>query len=77
MNMSGPVFVARFIDGQITRMTTYTALAKLDVKRGVRLSRHAYSSRTKKEPPAILEAHFESADGAVLAKYTQEQLTDA
>ena len=72
--MSGPTFVARFADGQTTRMSTHTTLDKLDVKRGVRLSRHAYSSRTKKEPPAILEAHFESADGEILAEYTQEQL---
>jgi len=72
--MASPTFVAHFADGQITRMTTYTSLAKLDMGRGVRLSRHAYSSRTRKEPPAILAAHFESTDGEVLAEYTQEQL---
>jgi hypothetical protein len=72
--MSGPTFVARFADGQTTRMSTHTALDKLDMKRGVRLSRHAYSSRVRKDPPAILKAHFESADGDVLAEYTQEQL---
>jgi len=72
--MVSPTFVAHFADGQITRMTTYTSLAKLDMKRGVRLSRHAYSSRARKGPPAILAAHFESTDGEVLAEYTQEQL---
>ena len=72
--MSGPTFVARFADGQTTRMSTHTTLDKLDMKRGVRLSRHAYSSRVRKDPPVILEARFESADGEVLAEYTQEQL---
>ena len=72
--MSGPTFVARFADGQTTRMTTHTPLTKLDMGRGVRLSRHAHSSRVRKDPPVILEARFESADGEVLAEYTQEQL---
>ena len=72
--MSGPTFVAHFADGQTTRMSTHTTLAKLDMRRGVRLSRHAYSSRVRKDPLVILEAHFESADGEVLAEYTQEQI---
>jgi hypothetical protein len=75
--MSGPTFVARFADGQSTRMSTHTLLVKLDVGRGMRLARHAYSSRTGKKPPAILEAHFESTDGEILAEYTQEQLVKA
>jgi len=41
-----PVFVAHFADGETTRMTVCTTLDKLDVGCGVRLSRHAYSSRT-------------------------------
>ena len=66
--MRSPTFVARFADGETTRMTTHTSLAKLDVGRGVRLARHAYRSRMKKEPPVIVEAHFES-DGTRLASY--------
>jgi len=72
--MSGPTFVAHFVDGQTTRMSTHTSLDKLDVKRGVRLARHAYSSRMREEPPGIFAAHFESANGEVLAEYTEEQL---
>jgi len=70
-----PVFVARFADGEVTRMTVCTELAKLDVGRGVRLSRHAYSSRTGKASPAILEACFEAAGGGeILTRYTQDEL---
>jgi hypothetical protein len=68
VNMSGPVFVARFTDGQLTRMTTHSSLAKLDVERGVRLAQHAYRSRMKREPPQIVEASFE-ANGETLATY--------
>src|SRR5215472_10469673 len=60
--MSSPTFVAHFADGQITRMTTYASLAKLDMGRGVRLSRAAYQSRMKQAAPAIVEAHFERND---------------
>jgi hypothetical protein len=42
---NSPTFIARFIDGETTRMTTHTKLDKLDVRRGVRLSQHAYRSR--------------------------------
>src|SRR5262245_710393 len=70
-----PVFVAHFADGETTRMTVCTTLDKLDVGRGVRLSRHAYSSRTGKAPPAILEACFEAAGGGeILTRYTQDEL---
>jgi hypothetical protein len=70
-----PVFVARFADGEITRMSIFTPLTKLDVKRGVRLARHAYSSRTGKAPPAILAAYFEAAGGdEILTRYTQDEL---
>jgi hypothetical protein len=71
-------FVAEFVDGEITRMTTYTeSLAKLDIGRGVRLSQHAYRSRMKQKPPAIVAARFENTDGKVLEQYDAKQLTEA
>jgi hypothetical protein len=71
----GPTFVAHFADGQVTRMSTYTSLAKLDWQRGVRLAQAAYESRARCKPngtnafaPPIISAHFEQ-DGNVLAEY--------
>jgi hypothetical protein len=72
---SNPTFTARFVDGQVTVMTVFSSLKKLDVMRGVRLAQHAYRSRTKCEPPAIVEAHFEN-DGAQLASYDAETLEE-
>ena len=43
--MSDPTFVATFVDGEITRMTMHCANGKLDLARGVRLSRQAYRVR--------------------------------
>jgi hypothetical protein len=73
--MSSPVFVARFADGELVRMTVYheTVDRKLDIGRGVILARHAYRSRMKKEPPAIIEASFER-DGETLASYDADAL---
>ena len=42
MSSASPTFVATFADGEVTQMTTYTALDELDVTRGVRLARAAY-----------------------------------
>ena len=71
-----PTFVAQFADGEITRLTTYTSLDKLDVARGLRLARHAYSSRTgKKKPPAVVAARFER-NGATLKEYAAKELKD-
>jgi len=71
----GPTFVARFIDGTTTRMSTFTSLKKLDWERGERLSRAAYRSRfrTHNDPPAIIAAHFEQ-DGVVLAQRGNESM---
>jgi hypothetical protein len=41
----GPTFVAKFADGEVTRMTTFTSLEKLDWNRGVALSYAAWQSR--------------------------------
>jgi hypothetical protein len=64
----GPTFVARFADGQVTRMSTFTSLVRLDYDRGLRLSHAAYESRTKQVPPSIVSAHFEQ-DGEILQRY--------
>jgi hypothetical protein len=64
-----PTFVAYFADGEITRMTTWCELGKLDVARGIRLAQHAYRSRMGQKPPAIKSARFEDSEGGVLEKY--------
>jgi hypothetical protein len=78
----GPTFVAKFADGEVTRMSTFTSLADLDWERGVRLAHAAWSSRFRspndstsnryKLPPVVcppvISAHFEQ-DGKVLARY--------
>jgi hypothetical protein len=69
-------FVATFgSDGTavITRMTTFTLPGKLDLVRGVRLSRAAFESRMKRPAPAITSAHFER-NNEVLKTYTHEEL---
>jgi hypothetical protein len=66
--LQSPAFVAKFADGEVTRMTTYCRPDKPDVGRGVRLSKWAYQSRTKREPPTIVEASFE-LNGKTLATY--------
>ena len=73
---ASPSFIATFAGGECTRMTVFTQqLDKPDVGRGVRLARNAYRSRTGKEPAPIIEARFKR-NGAVLARYTAEQLTE-
>jgi hypothetical protein len=60
-------------------MTTFHAADSkgLDLRRGVKLACAAYRSRTKREPPPIVQAHFESSDGIVLAEYTAAQIVEA
>ena len=72
---SSPTFIARFVDGEVVRMTTYhdDERKTLDLKRGVRLACWAYLSRKKQEPLMIESASFES-EGKMLATYTAEQL---
>jgi hypothetical protein len=68
-----PAFVAKFADGEVTRMTTHQDKSRLSLTRGVCLARAAYESRTKRAPPAIVEAHYER-DGEVLERYDAEEL---
>jgi hypothetical protein len=78
----GPVFIAKFMDGVKTRMSIYSGLDPLDLKRAIAVSRAAYSSRTKTPMDAIttpiIEAHFETRDdGMLLASYDKEQIKGA
>ena len=52
----GPTFVAQFADGQVTRMSTWTTLEKLDVERGKRLAQAAWSNRARTRPRPFSEA---------------------
>ena len=83
---SSPTFIARFVDGEVVRMTTYhddkRKTLDLDLERGVRLARWAYLSRKrqdrsrKKQGPVLMtEASFECL-GETLATYTAEQLAE-
>jgi len=45
------------------------------VRRGIKLARHAYRSRTGREPPAIKHVHFES-DGARGPPLTPEEIEE-
>jgi hypothetical protein len=76
---SSPTFVARFVDGEVVRMTIYHDDERKtpDLKRGVRLARWAYLSRKKQEPLMIESASFRSCNGETLATYTTEQLAKA
>jgi len=67
-----PTCVVEFVDGEITRMTTWSATGKPDGRRGIRLARHAYRSRTGREPPAIKSMHFESEGGQLLPLAPEE-----
>jgi hypothetical protein len=72
----GPVFIAEFADGTVTRMSKFTSLKNLDWGRGERLSQAAYQSRwrTRETPPAIISARFEQ-DGKVLAQRNNESVS--
>ena len=75
----GPTFVAQFSDGEVTRMSVFTSLAKLDVDRGLRLSQAAYEARARRRfggslrsvLPPIVRARFEQ-DGKTLASYDEQ-----
>ena len=62
-NHRSPTCVVEFVDGQITRMTTWCNPDKPDRQRGINLAHLAYRSRIGREPPAIRSVHFE--DGGV------------
>jgi hypothetical protein len=74
---TGPTFVATFADGAVTRMSVYAENETApDLERGKTLARYAYCSRTGKQPPAFIKAHFEQVDGTVLVSYSAIELND-
>jgi hypothetical protein len=74
---TGPTFVATFADGAVTRMSVYAENAATpDLERGKTLARYAYRSRTGKQAPAFIKAHFEQVDGTVLVSYSAIELND-
>lgn len=73
MTAASPVCIARFADGEVTRMTVWSASGAPDVSRGIKLARHAYRSRTKREPPPIAKMHFE-ANGVALLVLTSAEI---
>lgn len=73
--MTSPTFVAKFSDNISTRMTCHCTPDHLDLARGIKLSKAAYASRTKKEPPPIIEGRFvEPFTDKVIKKYTAAEL---
>lgn len=72
-----PTFVARFADGVVTRMSCFCELDQYDLARGIKLSQAAYTSRTKKEPPLIIEGRFvEPFTNKVIKQYSVAELGD-
>jgi hypothetical protein len=69
-----PTFVAKFADGVVTRMSCFCAPDQFDLQRGIKLSQAAYASRTKKEPPPIVEGRFvEPFTDKVIKQYTASE----
>jgi hypothetical protein len=82
----GPTCVCEFADGEVTRMSTFTSLEKLDWDRGARLSQAAWETRWRARerkqqrpywvvapvPPLIVSARFEQ-DGVVLARRSDSE----
>src|SRR5262245_47446975 len=77
MNSVSPTFVATFEDGEVVRMTTYNEQGRCDLRRGIALALAAYESRTKRRPPALVSAHFESAEGVNLLPHTADEIAKA
>jgi hypothetical protein len=69
-----PVFVAKFSDGEQTRMSVFCQ-SKPNLARAVRLSRHAYRSRKGREPPPMVAGYFE-LDGKVLERHDAKRLAE-
>ena len=72
-------FVARFDDGVVTRMTTFCANGKLNLKRGIAVARAAYESKTgNNKLVAITAAKFTEPgyDDTVVKEYDAEDLVE-
>jgi hypothetical protein len=76
--MTSPTFVCKFSDGVETKMTTHCTPDNLDLQRGIALANVAYQSRTtRKKPPAITYARFQTLDGVVLCEYDITDIEEA
>lgn len=75
---ASPVFVARFSDDQVTRMTVYSP-GQYDLGRAIRLARTAYEVRTKQKAPPIIQARFVDRDAGdrLLRRYSTDELKEA
>ena len=73
----GPTFVARWTDGEVTRMTIHCTDEKPDLGRAVRVSWAAYDARTKGQgfARAIEKGYFER-DGIPLHEYAMVSVFD-
>jgi hypothetical protein len=69
-----PTCVVVFDGGEVCRMMTWHPTGKADLRRGLKLARAAYASHVKLPAPAIVVAHFETADGVALVPYTPEEI---
>jgi hypothetical protein len=78
-------FVAKFADGEVTRMTVWCD-GELDWERGRNLARHAWQTRDRRrridemqdsEPPEIAECHFEMANGEIVEEPSEGTEGDA
>jgi hypothetical protein len=76
---TSPTFIARFEDGQVTRMTAYCENGKLDLKRSIALARAAYEKRAGKPPPSIVAAKFVELgyNDTMLKEYDAKALGEA
>jgi len=82
-----PTFIARFVDGETTRMAVWHSPERksFDLVRAIRLAHHAYRTRVHNRErrtdfdgapvavPPIKSARFER-DGTVLAEYDAKQI---
>jgi hypothetical protein len=84
-----PTFIARFADGETTRMTVWHGPERkgLDLVRAIRLAHHAYRTRvhnrerrTGFDGPLVAVPPIKSAwfvlDGKTLAEYDAKQIAD-
>jgi hypothetical protein len=71
-----PTFIAQFVDGQVTRMTTHCENGELDLEHGIAVACAAYKSRTGKSPPLVAAAKFVEPGytDTVLQEYDAEAL---
>jgi hypothetical protein len=68
---ASPTFVARFVDGEVTRMTTHCTPRRLDAAQGMRLSVGAYEIRVRNRRRGAIACTIE------LCKLDEDELENA